>query len=72
MALPQAPRSAWPSSLVAAPRTQPCAGREVQHPGTYLGVAERAPHIRAVGANAVVITPCYATAKGEGGRMRAH
>ncbi|KAL4447190.1 hypothetical protein ABPG77_007223 [Micractinium sp. CCAP 211/92] len=46
-------------------------GREVQHPGTYLGVAERAAHIRAVGANAVVVTPCYATAKGIGLLSRA-
>ncbi|KAL4443720.1 hypothetical protein ABPG75_011457 [Micractinium tetrahymenae] len=46
-------------------------GKEVQHPGTYLGVAERAAHIRAVGANAVVITPCYATAKGIGLLSRA-
>lgn len=47
----------------------PCivhAGKGVQHPGTYLGVAERAAHIRAVGANAVVLTPSYATAKGKG------
>lgn len=49
------------------PALSPPAGREVQHPGTYLGVAERAAHIRAVGANAVVVTPCYATAKGESG-----
>lgn len=40
------------------------ADKGVQHPGSYLGVAERAAHIRAVGANAVVITPSYATAKG--------
>jgi pullulanase/glycogen debranching enzyme len=46
-------------------------GKGVQHPGTYLGVAERAAHIRAVGANAVVLTPSYATAKGIGLLSRA-
>lgn len=36
----------------------------MQHRGGFLGVAERAGHIRAVGANAVILTPSYATAKG--------
>ena len=40
------------------------AGKEVQHRGRYLGVAERAAHIKAVGANTVILTPSYATAKG--------
>ncbi len=48
----------------------PPAGKGVQHPGSYLGVAERAAHIRAVGANAVVLTPSYATAKGEVGQAQ--
>lgn len=60
-------KSCHAGPLPPPPRAFPPAGREVQHPGTYLGVAERAAHIRAVGANAVVVTPCYATAKGESG-----
>lgn len=46
-------------------------GKGVQHPGSFLGVAERVRHIKAVGANAVVLTPSYATAKGIGLMARA-
>ncbi|PSC72831.1 60S ribosomal export NMD3-like [Micractinium conductrix] len=46
-------------------------GKEVQHRGRYLGVAERAAHIKAVGANTVILTPSYATAKGIGLLSRA-
>lgn len=46
------------------------AGPKVQHPGTFLGVLERLDHIKAVGANALLLTPCYATAKGEQGTPR--
>lgn len=41
-------------------------GENVKHPGTFVGVTERLDHIRAVGANAVILTPCHATAKGAG------
>ena len=43
----------------------PAAGSKVEHPGTFLGVLERLDHIRAVGANTLLLTPCYATAQGE-------
>lgn len=33
--------------------------------GTFLGVVDRIDHIKAVGANALVLAPCYASAKGE-------
>lgn len=46
-------------------------GKGVQHPGTYLGVAERVSHIKAVGTNSVMLTPSYATAKGIGLLSRA-
>eukprot|EP00887_Chlorella_sp_A99_P002052 scaffold18.g2052.t1 len=41
-------------------------GPKVAHPGTFLGVLERLDHVRAVGANTLVLTPCYATAQGIG------
>ena len=47
------------------------AGKGVAHPGTFLGVAERLDHIRAVGANAVLLGPCYATSEGIGSLSRA-
>lgn len=43
------------------------AGKGVQHPGGFLGVAERVAHIKAVGANALILTPSYATAQGAPG-----
>ena len=37
--------------------------KEVQHPGTFLGVIDRIDHIKAIGVNTVVLyPPCYATA----------
>lgn len=46
----------------------------MQHVGQYLGVAERVDHLKAVGANAVLLAPAYATAPGEslgeGGTLR--
>jgi isoamylase len=41
-------------------------GGKVKHPGTFVGVTERLDHIRAVGANTVILAPCHATAKGAG------
>ena len=46
-------------------------GGKVTHPGTFLGVAERVDHIKAIGANAIVLAPCHATAKGAGGSLHA-
>lgn len=45
-------------------------GGKVEHPGTFLGVIERLDHIRAIGANTVILSPCHATAKGA--RSDAH
>lgn len=39
--------------------------------GSYLGVAARADHVRAVGANAVLLAPAYATGPGIGPMGRA-
>lgn len=46
-------------------------GPKVTHPGTFLGVVDRVDQIKAVGANAVVLAPCHATAKGAGASHRA-
>jgi hypothetical protein len=47
-------------------RTFSAGAAGVAHPGTFLGVAERLDHIRAVGVNCVILTPSYATAQGVG------
>jgi len=39
----------------------------VAHPGTFLGVAERVDHIKALGVNTVILWPCYATTTGKNG-----
>jgi pullulanase/glycogen debranching enzyme len=36
-------------------------GSNVTNPGTFLGIVDRIDHIRAVGVNAIVLGPCYAT-----------
>lgn len=63
--LRQAPAAACLLAPPCTPPGSPSAGKGVQHPGSFLGVAERVGHIKAMGANAVVLTPSYATAKGE-------
>lgn len=49
----------------------PSGGFKTAQPGTFLAMAERADHFRAVGVNAVILAPCYATAKGAGALGRA-